>query len=103
YLCWKTEKEQNKLTNYIDDILQLIESGKQQFCSGEGGCQRHCGRIGKCVEICNHYSNEQTLKNPLDMHKCSVRIITKVILSEVDTDYPVHLIIEGNHVPQNVI
>ncbi|KAF0438404.1 proteophosphoglycan ppg4 [Gigaspora margarita] len=37
------------------------------------------------------------------MHKCSVRIITKVMLSEVDTDYPVRLIIEGNHVLQNVI
>ncbi|CAG8832027.1 25738_t:CDS:1, partial [Gigaspora rosea] len=72
------------------------------FCSGEGGWQRNCGGIGKCVKICDHYVNEKSL-NPLDMYKCSVRIITKVMLSEVDTEYPVRLIIEGNHVPQNVI
>ncbi|RIB24776.1 hypothetical protein C2G38_2241811 [Gigaspora rosea] len=86
YLCWKTEKGQNKSTNRLDD----------------SGCQRNCCGIGKCVEICDHYVNEKSL-NPLDMHKCSVRIITKVMLSEVDTEYPVRLIIEGNHVPQNVI
>ncbi|CAG8806088.1 11774_t:CDS:2, partial [Racocetra persica] len=31
--------------------------------------------------------------NPLDMHKCSVRITTEVMLSEVDTDLPMHMII----------
>ncbi|RIB22371.1 hypothetical protein C2G38_2174116 [Gigaspora rosea] len=97
YLCWKTEKGQNKSTNHLDDIWHWV-----WFCSGEGGWQRNCGGIGKCVKICDHYVNEKSL-NPLDMYKCSVRIITKVMLSEVDTEYPVRLIIEGNHVPQNVI
>ncbi|CAG8839480.1 1888_t:CDS:2, partial [Gigaspora margarita] len=121
YLCWKTKKEQNKSTNRLDDSLRLTKSRKhlvQQihagekidfqvwhwvwFCSGEGDCQRNCGGIGKCIEICDYFVDEKNL-NPLDMHKCSIRIITKVILSEVDTDYPVCLIIEGNYVPQNVI
>ncbi|CAG8721455.1 7392_t:CDS:2, partial [Racocetra persica] len=52
---------------------------------------------------CNHYLNEYNLKNLLDMHKCSVQIITKVILSEVNTNLPMRMIIRGNHVLQSII
>ncbi|CAG8827144.1 19328_t:CDS:2, partial [Cetraspora pellucida] len=122
YLGWKTKKGQCKSTNCLDDVLRLTENGKHRvqqiranegndlqvwqwvwFCSGEGGCQRSCGGIGKCVETCNHYANEHNSKNPLDMHKYSVRVITELMLSEVDTDFPVHMIIKGNHVLQNII
>ncbi|CAG8794109.1 12741_t:CDS:2, partial [Racocetra persica] len=65
------------------------------FCSGESGCQRLCGGIGSCIETCNHYTN-YNLKNPLDMHKCSIRITTEVMLSEVDTDLSMHMIISAN-------
>ncbi|CAG8791208.1 5163_t:CDS:1, partial [Cetraspora pellucida] len=118
----KTEKGQCKSTNHLDDVLKLTENGKHQvqqiranegsdlqvwrwvwFCSSEGGCQRSCCGIGKYVETCNHYANEHNSKNPLDMHKCDVRVITEVMLSEVDTDFPVHMIIKGNHVQQNII
>ncbi|CAG8831067.1 14848_t:CDS:2, partial [Cetraspora pellucida] len=107
YLGWKTEKGQCKSTNCLDDVLRLTDNRKhqvQQICANEGSdLQRSCGGISKCVETCNHYANEYNSKNPLDMHKCSVRVITEVIISEVDTDFPVHMIIKGNHVPQNII
>ncbi|KAF0495988.1 proteophosphoglycan ppg4 [Gigaspora margarita] len=111
-----------KSTNRLDDILQLTENGRRHipqihagnesdihfwrwvwFCSGEGSCQRSCGGFGECVNECNHYSDQHNSKNPFDMHKCSVRILTKVMLSEIDTEFPVCMTIKGIHVPQNII
>ncbi|CAG8694776.1 2596_t:CDS:2, partial [Gigaspora rosea] len=92
YLCWKTEKGQNKSTNRLDDSLRLTESGKhrvQQILAGE----KIDLQVWHWVWFCSGK----------DMHKCSIRIITKVMLFEVDTEYPARLIIESNHVPQNVI
>ncbi|CAG8829722.1 21731_t:CDS:2 [Cetraspora pellucida] len=85
YLGWKTEKGQYKSTNRLNNVLQLTENGKhqvQQICANEGSdLQRSCDGIDKYVETCNHYANEHN----------------------IDTDFSVHMIIKGNHVPQNII
>ncbi|RIB29556.1 hypothetical protein C2G38_2027616 [Gigaspora rosea] len=91
YLSWKTNKGHSKSTNRLDNILRLTENERcrvQQicagiksdihvwrwvwFCSGEGGCQRSCGRFGDCIKECNHYSDQYNFNNSFDMHKCSV-------------------------------
>ncbi|CAG8828883.1 28504_t:CDS:1, partial [Racocetra persica] len=73
------------------------------FCSGEGCCQRLCSGIGKCIETCNYYSDQHNLKNPFDMHKYSVRILTEVMLSEVEMEFSICMSIKGNHIPPNII
>ncbi|CAG8814545.1 16398_t:CDS:2, partial [Gigaspora margarita] len=107
YLGWKTNKGHSKSTNQLDDILRLTENGRlrvQQirariksdihvwrwvwFCSGDGGYQRSCGGFGDCIKECNHYSDQHNFNNPFDMHKYSVQILTKVMLSEIDTEFP---------------
>ncbi|RIB18017.1 hypothetical protein C2G38_2185768 [Gigaspora rosea] len=70
---------------------------------GEGGCQRSCDGFGDCIKECNHYSDQHNFNNPFDMHKCSVRILTEVMLSEIDTEFPVCMTIKGSHVPKNII
>ncbi|CAG8848973.1 39327_t:CDS:2, partial [Gigaspora margarita] len=111
-----------KSTNRLDNILQLTENGRlrvQQiragiksdihvwrwvwFCSGDGGCQRSCGRFGDCIKECNYYSDQHNFNNPFNMHKCSIRILTEVMLLEIDTEFPVCMTIKGIHVPQNII
>ncbi|CAG8820073.1 21718_t:CDS:2, partial [Cetraspora pellucida] len=78
-------EDQCKSTNRLDDVLQLTKNGKHRVqqirANEESGCQRSCGGIGKCVETCNHYANEHN----------------------IDTDFPVHMIIKRNHVLQNII
>ncbi|CAG8737285.1 21789_t:CDS:2 [Gigaspora margarita] len=54
----------------------------------QSGCQRSCGGFGDCIKECNHYSDQYNFNNPFDMHKCSIRILTEVILSEIDTEFP---------------
>ncbi|CAG8838262.1 35277_t:CDS:2, partial [Gigaspora margarita] len=122
YLGWKTNKGHSKSTNQLDDILRLTENRRlrvQQiragiksdihvwrmvwFCSGDGGCQRSCDGFGDCIKECNHYSDQHNFNNPFDMHKYSVRILTEVMLSEIDTEFPVCMTIKGIHVLQNII
>ncbi|CAG8824271.1 17650_t:CDS:2, partial [Cetraspora pellucida] len=45
---------------------------------------------------------KNNLKNGNDMHKCKVRIITRVILSMVAERFSVQLCIEGQHIPTNI-
>ncbi|RIB13427.1 hypothetical protein C2G38_2325832 [Gigaspora rosea] len=55
------------------------------------------------VEGSVDYLDQHNFTNPFDMHKCSVRIFTEVMLSEVESEFPMHMTIKGNHVPQNII
>ncbi|KAF0427253.1 gephyrin: PROVISIONAL [Gigaspora margarita] len=77
YLGWKTKKGQNKSTNHLDDILRLTENEK---CRVQ---QIHVGNEG-------------------NIHVC-VRILIEVMLSEVESEFPMHMTIKGNHVLQNII
>ncbi|CAG8852025.1 1794_t:CDS:1, partial [Racocetra persica] len=46
---------------------------------------------------------QRNLKNPFDMHKCSIRILTEVMLSEVEIEFPIRMSIKDNHIPPNII
>lgn len=121
-LAWETVVGQCKSTNRLDDILKLTQKGRTWvkeihegdrrdfqvwkwvwFCSGKSGCQHACGGIGTCIESCDNYGLKNNIKSDFDMHRCSVRVITKVMLSDVGTDLPVHMQISGAHVPPNVV
>ncbi|CAG8852639.1 22129_t:CDS:2, partial [Gigaspora margarita] len=64
YLGWRTENGQCKSTNHLNDILLLTENGKYQV-----------------QQICNGEEND-------------LQVWQWVMLSEVDIDYPVHIIIK---------
>ncbi|CAG8818405.1 30453_t:CDS:2 [Gigaspora margarita] len=108
YLGWKTKKGESKSTNRLNDILRLTVNEKKivlrwtWFCSGEVGRQRLRGGISKCIETCNYYSDQHNLKNTFDMHKCSVQILTEVMLSEVESEFPVRMTIKDNHILPNI-
>ncbi|CAG8742683.1 7631_t:CDS:2, partial [Gigaspora rosea] len=65
------------------------------YCDSNNGCERACGGLEKCVEECSNFHLKNNLKNNFDMHKCAVRVITKVMLSNVEDTLPVQLFIEG--------
>ncbi|RIB23534.1 hypothetical protein C2G38_2242639 [Gigaspora rosea] len=92
YLVWKTIQGQSKSTNRLDDIIELTDKGRKRvtkimqglapdltvwrwvlFCDGNSGCESACGGIGE------------------------LRIITKVMLSNVEEPFPMQLFIEGAH------
>ncbi|CAG8678284.1 19442_t:CDS:2, partial [Gigaspora rosea] len=75
YLGWRTENGQCKSTNRLDDILLLTEDGKRRVQQIRNG-------EGNDLQVCAVY---------------------EVMLTEVDSDHPVRMIIKGNHVPQNII
>jgi len=118
---WATVNGMTKSTNRLDDTLELTEKGRMQvaqirqglapdfciwywvfYCAGDGNCQRDCGGFGSCVPNCSNYEMKNNLKNGNDMHKCKVRIITRVTLSMVAERFPVQLCIEGQHIPTNI-
>ncbi|CAG8579230.1 10037_t:CDS:2 [Scutellospora calospora] len=110
---WTTITGMTKSMNCLDDRLELTEKGQsyvnqiQQglvpdfcvwhwvfYCAGDGNCQRVCGRFENCLPNCPNYKMKNNLKNGNDMHKCKVRIITKVMLSMVRERFPIKLYIE---------
>ncbi|CAG8797418.1 24336_t:CDS:2, partial [Racocetra persica] len=89
--CWKTKKGQSKSTNRLDDILQLTESGRhrvQQIHAGNEG-DIH---VWRWVWFCSGEGNCQRTCDRIE-----------VMLSEVETEFSMHMTIKGNHVPQNII
>ncbi|KAF0541198.1 gephyrin: PROVISIONAL [Gigaspora margarita] len=116
YIVWKTVQGQKKSTNRIDDIIELTNKGRERvakikqniaqdltvwrwvlFYDGNIGCERACGGLGECKQECSNFGLKNNLKNDFDMHKCAVRVITKVMLSNVKDPLPVQLIIQGIH------
>ncbi|CAG8589171.1 4523_t:CDS:2, partial [Scutellospora calospora] len=97
YIGWETVK-----ANKYRERKRFSSLAMDLFCSGESSCQKLCSRIGSYIETCNYYTISN-IKNPLNMHKYSIWITIEVILSEVDTDLPMHMIISGNHISQNII
>jgi hypothetical protein len=113
---WGTADGKTKSTNRLDDIIRLTPKGRDRvaeimrgtatnvcvwhwvwFCAGQGNCQRACGGLGRCLQECDHYSRGPM--NQFDMHYCSVRVITKVMLSAVEDQYPVNVQVIGHHIP----
>lgn len=113
HLEWITKAGSAKSTNRLDDIIKLTEFGKEQaeavkrkdrrdrtvwrwvhFCPGEGSCRRECGGIGECLPTC-----AEEKKAILSMHHCSLRVTTNVKLSDLLTDNPVNIKIQGSHAP----
>ena len=91
YLIWKTVQEQKKITNRIDDIIEITDKGRKHvakfkqsaaqdltvwkwilFCDGSIGCKRACGGLGECRQECPNLFLKNNLKNDFDMHKCAV-------------------------------
>ncbi|CAG8542009.1 16574_t:CDS:2 [Cetraspora pellucida] len=78
---------QNKSMNRLDDIIELNNKGHEQACSG----------IREYKQECSIFWLKNNLKTNFDTHKCSVKIITKVMLSDVEESLPVQLFIEDTH------
>ncbi|KAF0450146.1 proteophosphoglycan ppg4 [Gigaspora margarita] len=116
YITWKTVQGQKKSTNRIDDIIEITDKEREHvakfkqnaaqdltvwrwilFCDGSIGCERACGGLGECRQECSNFVLKNNLKNDFDMHKCAVRVITKVMLSNIEDPLPVQLIINGVH------
>ncbi|KAF0438408.1 proteophosphoglycan ppg4 [Gigaspora margarita] len=116
YLAWKTRQGKNKSTNRLDDIIELTSEGRNRvikikqhdvsnitvwrwvlFCDGNNDCERECGGLGICKSECSNFNLNNNLKSDFDMHKCAVRVITKVMLSDVEDPLPVQLIVKGTH------
>ncbi|CAG8507221.1 8491_t:CDS:2 [Scutellospora calospora] len=118
---WTTITGMTKSTNRLDDRLELTEKGQsyvnqiQQslvpdfcvwhwvfYCAGDGNCQRVCSGFENCLPNYPNYKMKNNLKNSNDMHKCKVRIITKVMLNMVRERFPIKLYIESQHIPTNI-
>src|SRR5262249_23178177 len=69
------------------------------YCGGHGNCQRKCGGFGECLADCEQVGKKDTGQ----MHNCSVRIMTRVMLTSMNTPYPVHVQVVGNHLPSTSI
>ena len=115
HLEWTTKGGSAKSTNRLDDVIKLTESGKRQaeevrdgegrrnrtvwrwvhFCPGDGQCRREYGGIGQCLPTCA----ERDKKSSLSMHRCSLRVVTTIKLTDLLTDNPVNIEIQGSHIP----
>ncbi|CAG8491186.1 15642_t:CDS:2, partial [Cetraspora pellucida] len=82
----KTSKGQIKMTNRLDDILELTNKGRDSY-SG----------LGECKSECPNFYLKNNLKNDFDMHKCAVQIIMKVMLSDIEEPLPVQLVIKNTY------
>ncbi|CAG8763265.1 5653_t:CDS:2 [Cetraspora pellucida] len=80
YISWKTVKGQYKSTNCLDDVLQLTDSEKNRVQQISIGKEKDL-QVWRWTWFCSG----------------------EIMLSEVDTDLPMRMIISGNYILQNII
>ncbi|CAG8850337.1 16614_t:CDS:2, partial [Racocetra persica] len=86
---------QNKSTNRLDDIIELTDKGRERVAKIK---QNAASDLTKCL---NFFLNNN-LKNDFDTHKYAVRVIIKVMLSDIEELFPVQLFVEGTYRSQHM-
>ncbi|CAG8735385.1 20649_t:CDS:2, partial [Cetraspora pellucida] len=96
YIGWMTKDGYLKSTNHLDDILELTEKGNECISNIQNG---------NAHDICNcsNFKLKNNVSNEFDMHKCSVRVITKVMLSQIKTEFLMQVILSGSHISSILI
>ncbi|CAG8536519.1 6762_t:CDS:2, partial [Scutellospora calospora] len=84
YIGWMTKDGYSKSTNCLDNILELTT--------------KECGGLGECKEDCLNFQLKNNIFNEFDMHKYSVHVITKVILSRIETEFSMQVILLSSHI-----
>ncbi|CAG8565769.1 10070_t:CDS:2 [Gigaspora rosea] len=82
YIGWMTKDGHSNSTNRLDDILELTEKGSERIVNIQNGNVYGIGLSFVLVMV--------TVKE--------IRVITKVILSQVKTEFPMQVILSGSHI-----